>query len=1425
MKWLSTLVCYCIIVCVNLAISGGGTQAQSVPATEFRFEHLTVNDGLSHSDAEAVTQDHAGFIWIGTNRGINRYDGYSLKKYALPINPLNGLSGNRVHAMHVAPSGRLWAGTESAGISWYNPDHDRFQGFDEQHTPPAYRPLARQLAQADVVAIASDPHGSLWVGTEHQGIFVLQVDSLGHLCRLRKVRLAGSNVVAFAVSSLVAAPDGQIWFGTIGNGLRVLEYGVGVNTSLVARLAPLLAGTIRGLYLDQRGDLWVGSSERVFWVARQNRLGVRELGSHPLPQACREIHDLRLDSFGRLWVGTDYGLYMWTAAPVTGITPPLQSGTPQLFLPIGGDALSLQSERVHQLFEDKNQVLWLGASAGGLNKIDLRQKPFGHLQQQLAVQPTLPNNYVNAIYKEEGTNLLWIGTRNGFSSYDLARKTYHNYLSWRPSGDVTGVEVSSITQASDGTLWLGSRTHGLYTLRRDAGHEILTHLSALTSQPGKVPISAESIVEDRFGTMWVATFNAGLSRFSRAEQCLKTYRTTNGLPTDQFTFLLYDRRKDVLWASTRNAGLLKLRVTADSLVLLKQFAYNAHDPNSLSVNYVWPLLQDRQGTIWIGTLGGGLHALRTDAQGRETIQRCDWLPESDVESLLADEDGYLWIGGTGLYRVSPRTRKYLRYDVADGLQSNSFKIASACRAQDGALYFGGINGISYFQPRAIQANPYPPVVRITGLRLAKKPVGVGEPMNGRVLLAHDFTVPQTLVIRADENDFTVEFVGLNYATPKKHRYAYQLVGYNDDWVGAAPDQRTATFANLPSGNYTFLVKASNGDGLWTTKPAALHFTILPPWWKTWWAYLLYALAIFGAFAWYRRVEIAQQGWKNKLAQEQFRVEKEKELTDLKLSFFTNVSHELRTPLTLILGPMEELMTAANRFTGLKDNILLMHKQTRKLLELVNQLLDFRKIEVGQVPLRAAPADIVNFLTEIFLLFKLKADEQKVAYSLQVPTEPVELYFDPGKLEIVLTNLLANAFKYTPAGSSISLVVSVVGQPDQTAAFGPGGLTGNYLQIQVLDCGIGMNTAELGHIFDAYYQASQTNTLRLMGTGLGLSLVKQLVERHAGQIIVESQVNMGTTFTIRLPFGSAHLAPADLAPPAAAELAFYASAPLALDNPPAAAAEKRPTGGRLLIVEDNDDLRQYLAQLFSADFDVTVATDGVEGWELAQAQMPDLILSDIMMPRSDGLELCQKIRQHPKTMHIPVVLLTARTAAVQELEGMETGADDYVSKPFNPQVLHAKVSAILRNRHKVREFYQRQLLLEPTEIDIPEADKLFLEKAMKTVEDNLAEPEFNVQALLREMGMSQSFLYRRIKSITGQSVVEFIRDVRLKRAAQLLTSTCMRVSDIAYEVGFQDLKHFRTVFQKLYGISPSEYAKQHRSGKPVSDLKETPVSFE
>jgi signal transduction histidine kinase/ligand-binding sensor domain-containing protein/DNA-binding response OmpR family regulator len=1385
-------------------------RAQDASPEAFRFEQLTVDQGLSHSDAMAVAQDRAGFIWVGTNRGIDRYDGYHLKQYALPINPRNGISGNRIKTLHVARDGRLWVGTERAGLGLYDSNADRLLNFDENRAPAAYRTLMQALSQSSVPALTTDHQGRLWVGTGAQGVFVLAFDKQGALSSVRQVPPPTEHPTDnYRVSSLATDAEGKIWMGTYNAGLRVIRP---ENARLVAEATPV-AGIVRALHLDRRGDLWIGTDHNVLWVSAANRRTVRQLQAHPQALTYPQLQSILLDTAGRLWVGTNYGLYVWKAAPATGMAPPLRPA-PTLLLPKDNEAFSINSERVHQIFEDRNQIIWLCASAGGLNKVDLHQKPFAQLRQQLSGSSTLANNYINTVYQEKGRNILWSGTRNGLSAYDLSTKTYRNYLNQEWVGNNRGVDVSAITQTRDGTLWFGTRGKGLTSLTRRDGQETLHAYVKLSSTTNLANGSIESLAQDRFGSLWVATFTSGLFRLSPEGKLLSEYRLgSGGLPTEHFTYLLYDQREDVLWASTSDAGLLKLRVTADSLVLLKQFKQSARIPNGLQVNYVWPLLLDPQGTLWIGTIGGGLHRLTRDAQGHEAIQSyARYLPETDVESLLADDEGHLWIGGTGLYRFTPATRQYLRYDVADGLQSNAFKIGAAARGEDGTLYFGGINGISYFQPHDIRPNPYPPVVQLTGLRIANQPVAVGKELNGRVVLTQSLSAPQTVKIRASENDFSVEFVGLNYSNPQKNRYAYRLIGYNQGWVYPAAGQRTASFANLPPGEYTFEVKASNGEGVWSRRPAVMHFDVRAPWYKTGWAYLLYAALIAGAVALYRRIEMAQQGLKNRLVLEQFQTEKEKELTGLKLGFFTNVSHELRTPLTLILAPMEEIMSSPGPVPNLRNKVQLMHKQTRKLLDLVNELLDFRKVETGNVPLRTSQSDVVQFLTEAYATFQFKAQERGVNYPLDVPDEPIQLYFDRSKLEIILTNLLANAFKYTREKGRVELTATTVGNPGAEAVYNDGQLTGNYLKVNVSDTGTGIAAHELNRIFDPYYQASHTNTLRMSGTGIGLSLARQFAELHGGQLTVASTEGVGTCFELRLPFGRQHLRPEDVQEESGPDLPTHEQLLTLLEEDQLTLSEEVKKTGRplrLLVVEDNDDVRHYLQELFASEYDVSTAEDGVEGWEKALSLLPDLIISDVMMPRSDGLELCQKIKQQPKTAHIPVLLLTARTAETQQLEGLGVGADEYMSKPFNPALLQAKATSLLRNRQKLHEYYQRHILLEPTEIVVADVDRQFLESAMAVVEQHLVDPEFSVQVLVREMAMSQSVFYRRIKSITGQTAVEFIRDVRMKRAAQLLAQTQMRVSEVAFEVGVEDAKYFRRMFQKIYNLSPSEYAKQHR----------------
>ena len=1383
-------------------------------AGKFRFEHLTVDDGLAHSDAMAVVQDRDGFIWVGTNNGINRFDGYELKKYDLPNDNSEGLSSNRIQALHVDAKGRLWAGAEGSGLYLYDKSKDCFNGIKQHFRLPEFKQLLSLITSNTVKSIHSDSKGTLWLGTYDYGVFSLEFDQNNCVKNISQLRLGASGKTHFTAWQVLSGQNNKIWIATLGEGLWVYEtkdsQGKG-KSFRAAKISTLEETDIRALHQDRQGNFWVASDNFVYQALIKNAGGQTDFKM--MPHRFYGIQSLYTDTDNRLWVPTNFGLQM-IDNPLGNVQKKndLKIST---FVPVDSDPHSINSGRVHQIVEDSFKNLWLAASSGGLNKLHLKPKPFHNLHSQSSLGITSPNDYVNAISKDDLKNVLWIGTRNGFSRYDFESKTYKNYLRRKTDGNVASVDIASFL-ITEKKVWVGTRYNGLYTVDRN-NPDKLARLEDLKAQKPWYEISIESMIEDQKKTVWIGSFGGGIQQFDSNGNYLRTFNTGNSsLPTNLFTFLLYDKEKNVVWASTRDAGVLKLQEQNGKLFLLGQFKFDKNSVNSLKVNFAWPLLKDKKGNLWIGTIGGGLHKLTT-VRGKEVIERYqNWVPDNDIESILADKAGNIWIGGAGLSKFSPDMKNLLHYDVSDGLQSNSFKVGSACEAADGTMYFGGTKGITYFKPEDILSNPSPPLVRIISLRVLSR----DETENGKEVHSsmkiRPFAEKEQVLIKAAENDFSLEFVGLNYVNPLKQQYAYFLEGYSSDWIQLPAGQRVVSFANLPAGDYTFKVRANNGDGIWSKTPASVRLKILPPWYKTWWAYLGYSLLFVAAFLLYRRITLSQLELKNRIAIEKLKTEKEKEIAELKINFFTNVSHEFRTPLTLILGPMEEFMTSIAESDSLKQKVVMMHKQTKKLLDLVNQLLSFRKIESGYTTLSATRREVTGFLNEIFLLFKIKADERKLGYSLDIPNEEVMLYFDSEKLEVLITNLLSNSFKYTQEGGNIKLSVRVKGQKDDNSVWQNGKLIENYLEIKVADTGSGIKSEELGKIFDPYYQASNAETIRSKGTGIGLALVKQMVESHSGEIEVESVYGQGSSFLVKLPLGRAHLSALSISE----ENVFpeYEISEIDTKNILIRAEEQQSRKSfKILIVEDHAELRQYLYDLFFSEFEVLTAVEGMDGWDKVMELQPDLVLSDVMMPVLNGLDLCRRIKENPKTSHIPVLLLTARAAAVQELEGLETGADDYIAKPFNPKILQAKVHAVLQNRKKLRTFYQRQILLEPSDITIPDEDKTFLETAMKVVEGNLTNPDFNVQALVSAMGMSQSVFYRKIKNITGQSVIEFIKDIRLKRAAQLLTNPNARISEIALMVGIEDPKNFRTSFQKLYNMSPSQYAKDHRAKGEVNTV--------
>ena len=1385
--------------------------AQNV-INNFRFEHLTVDEGLAHSDAMAVIQDRDGFIWVGTNNGINRYDGYELKKYDLPADNFPGMSANRIQVLYADKNGTIWAGTESAGLYFYDKLKDVFVSIKSRLKGMIGLPeTSALLCKTSIESICGDDLGGLWLGTQDYGAIRLTFDKNEKVLAVKRISLGAVREENYTVLKVFSDPKGRVWIGTMGKGLwifKVSDNKAGKSFATPVKTFPQI--DVKTLIVDRRGDLWVSSDNMVYHVERTQFLKDDAWSFRPISYPFYGIQCLSSDGLGRLWVGTNFGLIMFDNA--AAYLEKQDANAVHTFLPQDADPGSINSARIHQIAEDSFNNLWFAASSGGLNKLHMKPKQFGHLHRQFSQTPALPNNYINAIAKDETKNQLWIGTRNGFSNYDLKSKTYRNFLNKSSNGNVTGVDVSSFL-VTDKNIWIGTRYLGIYKIKKGQALNVETLPAPADHNHTWSYMSVERMIEDGNKRVWVATMGAGLVLFDADGNYLKTFsRSNSGLPTNEFTFLLHDKKQNVIWASTRDAGVLKLQERNGDLMVLNQFKYEKNNPNSLKVNFAWPLLKDKKDNIWIGTIGGGLHKMITK-NGKETIERYDNIvTENDIESILADVEGNLWIGGPGLIKFSPKSNALSHYDVSDGLQSNSFKVGSAYQSPDGTMYFGGTNGISFFKPQEILSNPSPPVVRITQFRVLNKNLEKNGSQTGSSMLVRPFSNPDGVVIKSGENDFSFEFVGLNYVNPQKQRYAFQLEGYNQEWVHLPEGQRIASFANLPAGTYIFRVKANNGDGVWSVTSDSVQVKILPPWYQTWWAYLIYILLVIIALALYRQIAMSQLKLKNRIAIEKLHAEKEKEIAELKTNFFTNISHEFRTPLTLILGPMDELISSYNGPGAMREKVVMMHKQTRKLLGLVNQLLSFRKIESGHAALSFSKGNVVAFLTEIYQIFKIKADENQLNYEIKLPSDPVLLYFDADKLEIIVNNLLSNAFKHTPINGSIRLVAEVIGSAGQDAVWTEEKLVNNFLQIHVTDSGNGIKESEIDKIFDPYYQASNSPG-GANGTGIGLALVNELVKSHSGEVVVESVYGKGSNFTVKLPFGKSHISPVNLKED---ETAYIDYQPDTLNFDVAETEGNNLISKRMkvLIVEDNEDLRYYLKGLLDDNYHVLLSENGKDGWAKSINLQPDLILSDVMMPEMNGLEFCQKIKQNPKTSHIPVILLTARATTIQELEGLETGADDYITKPFNSKILMAKMNSILQNRVRSCEFYQKQILLEPTEIIIPDEDRLFLENAMKIVEDNLTNSDFSVQTLVAAMAMSQSVFYRRIKNITGQSVIEFIKDIRLKRAAQLLAGQHSRISEVAFLVGIEDPKNFRVSFQKLYNMSPSQYAKMHQTKQAV-----------
>jgi signal transduction histidine kinase/DNA-binding response OmpR family regulator/streptogramin lyase len=1053
---------------------------------------------------------------------------------------------------------------------------------------------------------------------------------------------------------------------------------------------------------------------------------------------------------------------------------------------------NLSHSTVTSIYLDRGGVLWVGTKKG-LNKFDSYSKDFEAFR---TIAFDKGKNIITGL-RSSTDHSYWIATIGG-GLYKLKNKTFQRIrIVDRDDNDFVNF-IQTLYIDTRGNIWLGTAGGGIYRFHQ---HDVLP-AGIVKRFDHYIGISLSnsdyimSFAEDKTGDVWAGTWSGGLSRITPEGKITPfDYPVLREAPL----VVLHADRTGTIWAGSRGNGLYRIKPKGDTLDIHHFSKSYSKDEGGISNDFVNAIYEDHAGLLWIGT-EDGLNSLdrRTQAFKQYKIEEG---PSNNVfVSIQEDDSGKLWLAHwDGLTIIDPSNAQFVKhYDHHDRIQGGFFYNNVSFKDDTGRLLFGGSEGFNIINPNAVVTNPNFPKVVVNDFQIFNRSVPFGQPLDGRVILDKPLAAMDHVTLKYSENSVSFEFTALDYAAPEKTRYAYMLEGFDKEWNYTNASRRYANYTNLNSGEYTFKVKAANNEGVWNEQISTVKLVIDPPWWKTIWpriAYIVLGLLLLHLF---RTLVLMRANLKHDLKLERLQRENMEKLNYAKLQFFTNISHEFRTPLTLILGPSQSLLDRGEGGKEVRDHLLNINANAQRLLRLVNQLLDFRKAESGNLKLEVSEGNIIKFVKEVKLSFDTLAEQMKIDFSFYASSNIIKVWFDRDQFEKIMFNLLSNAFKHTPEGGKIT--IQVIERTDD-------------VMITVQDTGKGIKQEHFESIFQTFFSYDEDK--HHTGTGIGLALAKSLVDMHHGKLTVVSEENSYTRFSITLPKGTAHFDTAELSTvskdletmdryPALAPDPLYIP-----DKESGIANDSLKDLPKLLVVEDNDEVRSYIKSIFEGTYIVFQASEGKEGMDIALEEMPDLVISDVMMPVLDGITLCTQLKSNVKTSHIPVILLTARTSLIFKVEGLETGADDYITKPFNPKVLQLKVRNLMRMRELMRKMFRDNevLKIEPKRVTLNSADELFVQQALESIEKNMSNPDYAVDDLGRDVGMSRTQLYRKLKALTGQSANEFIRVIRLKRAAQLLEQNQLTIAEVTYEVGFTDLKYFRECFKKLFGVTPSEFVQK------------------
>lgn len=1409
-----------------------GLWASSMYAQPPTFKALPGEGKTLRGAVTNILQDHVGFMWLGTWSGLLRYDGYTFTHYYQQIDS-SGLQSNKITAIHEDRAHQLWVGTRRAGLYRFDRANERFEPFGQETS------RSSSLSNHNVWSILDDQQGRLWVGTE-RGLNWYDTATQ----QFRALFHHPNGLSSDFIYDMCQTEDGSIWMAT-ENGLnrliwpegavapQIYAYSLGAKEPL-SDANPSLDNYLYTLCAAGEQTLWVGSKaglKRVRWFPNQvdsisvHTVAAKKGASLPL------THDyvtslLYMPEQATLWVGTFQGL--------TRID--LAQQTVERMYETQSEPHGLKGNFVRALYLDRTDMMWFGTD-GGLSLASTYPQALEAVPLP-TTKPALSNTSVSTLAHDLKQELVWVGTFGGgfhclpqkhFQSGNATWKSYSLHLQ-REVAEPKLDFVSGIIPDSDGSLWVSSQGGGLVhvpigSLPPSGGLVADFHTYDTESRPALSDNYVMTLMRDHEANLWLGLWDGGINLFDP-----QTQETQHFALVDEGRIDLRDypnvvlsecpvQGDSLLWVGTRGNGVMVLEHDEGLriLKLRKHFSRRADLTHRLSNDFINALLVEDKW-IWIGT-ENGLNRL-----DRQTGTLSYFLTDGGagsriIQGIERGQDGNLWVStqqGLVSLVLQDTTMAVHVYTGEDGVRNTFFSQQASVSLPDGLLLFGGIGGLSVVDPDKQHVDMQAPNVQLVDLQIFNQSIRPGESYQGRVILPQSIAQTRHVEFSHRDQAISLAFVGLHFDNPDQHQYAYRLEGFDQDWTYVNASQRLAHYTNLPAGDYTFKVKAANGDGKWSDTPAILRMRVLPPPWRSPLAYGGYVL-LFGCLLWaVRQVTLMRVNLRNRWQIERLEREKLEAVGQIKQQFFTNVSHELRTPLTLILTPLSQLIETRAGDLSLRDSLQRMHRQAHRLLVLINELLDMRRTEEGKMQLQVAEGNFVKFAREVVSTFDPLAQERDITLRFICDVEDIQIWYDRDQMEKVFFNLLSNALKFTPATGEVSVRLTNVEEESMAL-------------MEVVDTGRGIAADQLSHVFERFYQAHSTDgrEAQYQGSGIGLALTRSLVEAHHGRIEVQSQKGVGSCFRVYLPWGDTHFSDEEkLTDFQDSEyLPHYVAPQVAPTELPAEAVGTEPLAAwldglypgppnrpQLLIVEDNDDIRQYLKTVLSHEYDVLEAENGKIGLEVAGARSPDLVITDMAMPEMDGLDLCRRLKTELATSHIPVIMLTARTSLLHQMQGFDTGADAYLTKPFHLSLLQARIRNLIRIRAQLRENLGKGVDLNPKAVSVTSLDQQMMAQLMELMETHMDNSEFSVEQLARELGMSRMQLYRKLKALTGKSPNQVLRTIRLRRAAQLLETGEYNVSEVTYMVGFQDLKYFRERFKEEFGMSPSAY------GKEVSEAK-------